>query len=84
MKKNHSKFITALNKKVLLCDGGTGTLYQSQALDLKTDLLDKENCFEILNLTRPDIVESIHRQYLEAGADCIETNSFGANKVVLN
>ena len=35
-------------------------------------------------LTRPDIVESIHRQYLDKGADCIETNSFGANKVVLN
>lgn len=69
---------------VLLCDGGTGTLFQAHSLSTEKDLLGRENCFEILNLTRPDIVELIHRQYLDAGADCVETNSFGANKVVLS
>lgn len=42
-----------------------------------------DGCNEILNLTRPDVVESIHRRYLEAGADLIETNTFGATSIVL-
>ncbi len=83
MTYHSSKFLNQLSKRVLLCDGGTGTLFQAQSVDVDKDLLGHENCFEVLNLTRPDIVEKIHREYLDAGADCIETNTFGANKVVL-
>ncbi len=43
-----------------------------------------EGCNENLNITRPDVIESIHRQYLEAGADIIETNTFGATRIVLD
>ncbi len=76
-------FIERLKKQVLLCDGGTGTLIQAVDWDVDKDFLGLENCSEILNLTRPDFVESVHDAYLKAGADCIETNTFGANKIVL-
>jgi 5-methyltetrahydrofolate--homocysteine methyltransferase len=75
-------FIDRLRKRVLLCDGGTGTLIQAQKWDVERDFLGLENCSEILCRTRPDFVKSMHRAYFDAGADCVETNSFGANKIV--
>ncbi|MBZ0092222.1 MAG: methionine synthase [Sulfuricellaceae bacterium] len=68
---------------VLLCDGGTGTLIQAENWDVEKDFLGLENCSEVLVLTRPDFVEKVHSAYFAAGADCVETNTFGANKVVL-
>ncbi|MCC6208317.1 MAG: homocysteine S-methyltransferase family protein, partial [Gammaproteobacteria bacterium] len=76
------KFIERLRKRVLLCDGGTGTLIQAEEWDVDKDFLGLENCSEILCRTRPDFVRKLHRVYYEAGADCVETNTFGANKVV--
>ena len=75
-------FLERLRSRVLLCDGGTGTLIQARDWDVEQDFLGLENCSEILNLSRPDFVAEMHGAYLEAGADCIETNTFGANKVV--
>lgn len=75
--------IDELQKRVLLCDGGHGTLLQALNLDVKKDLLGLENCFEILSYTRPEIMQDLHRAYLQVGADCIETDTFGANQVVL-
>lgn len=76
-------FLERLKQRVLLCDGGTGTLIQAESWDLEKDFLGLENCSEVLNLTRPDFVAGVHRAYFAAGADCVETNTFGANKVVL-
>ncbi len=76
------KFIERLRQRVLLCDGGTGTLIQAEEWDVDKDFLGLENCSEILCRTRPDFVRKLHRVYFEAGADCVETNTFGANKVV--
>ncbi|MBK8164270.1 MAG: methionine synthase [Gammaproteobacteria bacterium] len=76
------KFIERLRQRVLLCDGGTGTLIQAEEWDVDKDFLGLENCSEILCRTRPDFVRKLHRVYYEAGADCVETNTFGANKVV--
>ncbi len=76
-------FIERLRERVLLCDGGTGTLVQAADLDLERDYKGLENCTEVLIETRPDFVESVHRAYFEAGADVVETNTFGANEVVL-
>jgi len=70
-------------ERVLLCDGGTGTLIQAVDWDIDKDFLGLENCSEILTRTRPDFVEHVHRSYFEAGCDCVETNTFGANRVVL-
>ncbi|OIQ90176.1 methionine synthase [mine drainage metagenome] len=75
-------FIERLRSRVLLCDGGTGTLIQAETWDVEKDFAGLENCSEILVETRPDFVEKVHRTYFEAGADCVETNTFGANKVV--
>ena len=77
------KFIDRLKKFVLLCDGGTGTLIQAVDWDVEKDFLGLENCSEILCTTRPDFVQGMHRTYFESGADCVETNTFGANKIVL-
>lgn len=69
--------------RVLLCDGGTGSLIQTMNLSTELDFLGKENCTEVLVLSRPDIIRSIHVYYFEAGADCVETNTFGASPITL-
>jgi 5-methyltetrahydrofolate--homocysteine methyltransferase len=68
----------ALARRVVVADGAMGTMLQASAATLD-DFDGHEGCNEILNLTRPDIVRSIHDAYLEAGVDCITTNTFGAN-----
>jgi 5-methyltetrahydrofolate--homocysteine methyltransferase len=78
-----SKFLDALNERVLLCDGAVGTRVQAMTLDLAADFLGQENCTEILNRSRPDLVRAIHRSYLEAGCDVVQTNSFGGSPITL-
>ncbi len=73
-----------LNQRILIIDGAMGT--QIQARSLGPDDFggaEYEGCNEYLNLTRPDVIADIHRDYLEAGADIIETNTFGATALVL-
>src|SRR5690606_36346415 len=73
-----SGVLPALGARVLAADGGMGTALQAH--DLTFDHFNNlEGCNEILNVTRPDVVSSIYRGYLEAGSDAIETNTFGAN-----
>nr|WP_295970601.1 methionine synthase [uncultured Bacillus sp.] len=74
-----------INKKILIMDGAMGTMLQRANLSADDFGGEEfEGCNEILNITRPDVIESIHEQYLEAGADIIETNTFGATKIVLD
>ncbi|MFC7974159.1 methionine synthase [Streptomyces cinereoruber] len=68
----------ALATRVVVADGAMGTMLQAQDPTLE-DFQDLEGCNEILNVTRPDIVGSVHREYFEAGVDCVETNTFGSN-----
>ena len=69
---------TALSQNVLIIDGAMGTMLQSS--DVTMDAFQGlEGCNEILNVTRPDVISGIHDAYLDAGADIIETNTFGAN-----
>ena len=68
----------ALVSHVLVADGAMGTMLQGHALALD-DFHGLEGCNEILNVTRPDVVRSVHDAYLAVGVDCIETNTFGAN-----
>ncbi|MCW8305682.1 methionine synthase [Acidiphilium sp. PA] len=81
MSKPH--LLDALRHHVLLCDGGMGARVQALTLDIERDYWDKENCTEILNLSRPDLIREIHRGYFEAGADMVETNSFGGSPITL-
>ncbi|TDD55487.1 methionine synthase [Saccharopolyspora elongata] len=73
-----SPLLEALERRVLVADGAMGTLLQEVPLGLD-DFAGLEGCNEILNATRPDVVRGVHRGYLVAGADAIETNTFGAN-----
>ncbi|GAA5103428.1 methionine synthase [Haloechinothrix salitolerans] len=74
----HSPFLAAVTRRVVVADGAMGTALQAHDLTLD-DFAGLEGCNEILNVTRPDVVRGIHRGYLDAGADAIETNTFGAN-----
>ncbi len=67
-----------MSERVLIADGAMGTMLQAAAVTLD-DFQGHEGCNEILNVTRPDVVREIHDAYLAAGADCVETNTFGAN-----
>lgn len=74
-----------LNKRILIMDGAMGTMLQQEALTAKDFGGEEyEGCNEILNLTAPDVIEKIHLEYLRAGADIIETNTFGATSLVLD
>ena len=67
-----------LKDHVVVADGAMGTMLQAADPSL-SDFQNYEGCNEILNVTRPDIVESVHNAYLSVGVDAIETNTFGAN-----
>lgn len=73
-----------MQKKILILDGAMGTMIQQADLiaeDFGGDF--QEGCNEILNITQPDFIKQIHEQYLQAGVDIIETNTFGATRIVL-
>ncbi|WP_405460792.1 methionine synthase [Streptomyces sp. NBC_00101] len=72
----------ALATRVVVADGAMGTMLQAQDPTLE-DFQDLEGCNEILNITRPDIVRSVHEEYFAVGVDCVETNTFGANSSAL-
>lgn len=77
-------FLERLASRVLLFDGATGTSLQN--IDLSEEDFggaDLEGCNEYLCVTRPDVVRQVHDEFLEAGADIIETNSFGSSSIVL-
>ena len=67
-----------LSERVVIADGAMGTMLQAANPSLE-DFENHEGCNEILNVSRPDIVRSVHNEYLAAGVDAIETNTFGAN-----
>ena len=77
-------FAQALEKRVLLFDGAMGT--EIQKLDPKSeDFPDGKDGFnDGLSQTHPEWIKSIHRKYLESGSDCVETNTFGSNKIKLD
>ncbi|MFJ5759816.1 methionine synthase [Neobacillus sp. NPDC093182] len=78
-------FNEQLHKRILVMDGAMGTMLQQENLtaeDFGGEQYD--GCNEYLNLTAPKVIAKIHREYLEAGADIIETNTFGATSIVLD
>ncbi|MDK9700694.1 MAG: methionine synthase [bacterium] len=77
-------FLDALSRKILVMDGATGTALERMkptASDFGGE--DKEGCNEALNLFAPQIVEQLHKTYIDAGADILETNSFNGSTLVL-
>src|SRR3954453_22510350 len=66
------KFSDALEQRVLVCDGAMGTMLYSRGIFINKS-------FDAMNLTQAQLVEDVHQEYVRAGADIIETNTFGAN-----
>ncbi len=74
-----SLFADTLKKRVLFLDGAMGTsIHNIDDLDLERDYLGRENCTEVLLLTRPEVIRGIHETFLKAGSDAVETDSFNA------
>src|SRR5687768_12971712 len=72
-----ASFLEAIDQRVLVCDGAMGTMLYGKGIFLN-------RCFDELNLTQPDLVAEVHQAYVRAGADVIETNTFGANRMKLS
>src|SRR4029450_1813448 len=70
------QFLEELQRRVLVCDGAMGTMLYARGVFLNRS-------FDELNLTQPDLVAEVHKEYARAGADVIETNTFGANRIKL-
>ena len=78
MTSRAASLLDALSRRVVVADGAMGTMLQAADPSLE-DMEGLEGCNEVLNVTRPDIVRSVHDAYFEAGVDLVETNTFGAN-----
>lgn len=86
---NKERFLRLLNERILILDGGMGTMIQSFKLNEQDYRGERFADFpgqlkgnnDLLCITRPDVIQSIHRQYLEAGADIFATNTFNANAI---
>jgi 5-methyltetrahydrofolate--homocysteine methyltransferase len=76
-------FREALAERVLVLDGAMGTQIHAADLEVERDYLGHENCVEVVNRTRPEVIQAIHEGYLEVGCDAVETNTFGCNPLVL-
>ncbi len=70
-------FLERLSRGPVLADGAMGTMLYSRGIPY-------EQCFDEINVTQPDLVQQIHREYIAAGAELIETNTFGANRIRLS
>ncbi len=70
------QFLQLLRQRPMLCDGAMGTLLYARGIPY-------ERCFDELNLRQPELISGIHREYINAGAEVVETNSFGANRIRL-
>src|SRR5438128_186096 len=68
--------LDALEDRVLVCDGAMGTMLYAKGVFINKS-------FDALNITRPDLVAEVHQEYVRAGADVVETNTFGANRIKL-
>ncbi len=76
--------LDALRDRVLLADGGMGSHIQASDLSIEKDFLGQENCSEILTQSRPDFIRDFHRGFFAAGADMVETNTFGGSPITLD
>src|SRR3954453_14578108 len=69
-------FLETLDERVLLCDGAMGPMLYAKGVFINKS-------FDALNITQPDLVAEVHQEYVRAGADVIETNTLGANRIKL-
>src|SRR5579864_6143273 len=77
-----SRFLESVRERVVIYDGAMGTNIQLRNPSLD-DYWGKENCSEVLVLSRPDIIRDIHAAFFQVGCDVVETNTFGGTSIVL-
>src|SRR3974377_1128466 len=70
-------FLSRLRQGPILCDGAMGTLLYAKGIFIN-------RCYDELNLSQPDLIRQVHQEYLQAGAEVIETNTFGGNSFRLS
>src|SRR5437868_15197496 len=87
-KNTLAEFERLLRDRIVILDGPMGTMIQTFKLDeaayrghFKDHPADLKGNNDLLNLTQPDLIKSLHRQYFEAGADIVETNTFNSNAI---
>ena len=88
-RQQHTPLEQALQSRILVLDGAMGTMIQAEGLQeedyrgerFAAHAYDLKGNNDLLSLTRPDIIAGIHRRYLEAGADIIETNTFNSTAI---
>ena len=86
-----TEFLDLLNDRIAILDGAMGTMVHTLGLDeqgfrgkpFQDHGRDLKNCIDVLTLSQPDAIRQIHASFLEAGADIVETNTFGATSVAL-
>jgi 5-methyltetrahydrofolate--homocysteine methyltransferase len=76
------RFLSELDRRLIVFDGSMGATIQSMTLDVARDYLGRENCVDLLVKSRPELIQDIHESFLAKGADVVETDTFGANKLV--
>ncbi|MEE2908449.1 MAG: methionine synthase [Planctomycetota bacterium] len=79
-----SPLLRALDQRVVVLDGAMGSTLQSLPLSIDQDYLGHENCVDLLVRSRPELVQEIHESFLKVGSDAVETDTFGANPLVLS
>ncbi len=79
-----ARILEALKERVLIIDGAMGTSIHARNLELDTDYSGLENCCEIINVNRPDVIQDIHSSFFDVGCDAVETNTFGGMPHVLS
>ena len=72
-------FLESCRRRIVVLDGAMGSNLQCRTLDLQRDWMGHENASEVLNLSRPDIIQEIHEAFLAVGCDAVETNSFNGS-----
>src|SRR5687767_13513607 len=76
-------FLDLVKQRVVVLDGAMGSNLQTRTFDLERDWRNQENISEVLNVTRPEVIQAIHEAFLDVGCDAVETSTFGANQSVL-
>src|SRR5213080_1130767 len=72
-------FLDLVRRRVVVLDGAMGSNLQTRQFDVQRDWMGHENASEVLNLTRPDVIQEIHEAFLAVGCDAVETNSFNGS-----
>ncbi|MEE2720025.1 MAG: methionine synthase [Planctomycetota bacterium] len=78
-----SSLSSLIAKRPLVLDGAMGSVLQQMDLTIEGDYLGRENCVDLLVRSRPELIQSIHESFLAVGSDAVETDTFGANPIVL-